>query len=75
MSGTTSSAAIAGPGSGEPGGESQAAPPPSRVLALTPVSIVIVAATVLALGLRLYQLSRPGFLLSVNEYEDRRAHV
>jgi alpha-1,2-mannosyltransferase len=70
VSGTTSSAAIAGPGSGEPGGESQAAPPPSRVLALTPVSIVIVAATVLALGLRLYQLSRPGFLLSVNEYDD-----
>jgi alpha-1,2-mannosyltransferase len=32
--------------------------------------LIIVAATVLALGLRLYQLSRPGFLLSVNEYDD-----
>jgi hypothetical protein len=70
VSGTTSSAAIAGPGSGEPGGESQAAPPPRRILALTPVSLVIIAATLLALGLRLYQLSRPGFLLSVNEYDD-----
>jgi alpha-1,2-mannosyltransferase len=29
-----------------------------------------VAATLLALLLRLYQLSRPGFLLSVNEYDD-----
>jgi len=32
--------------------------------------MVIVAATVLALGLRLYWLSRPGFLLSVNENDD-----
>jgi alpha-1,2-mannosyltransferase len=70
VSGTTSSAAIAGPGSGEPAGDSGAAPAPSRVLALTPVTIVIALATLLALGLRLYQLSRPGFLLSVNEYDD-----
>jgi len=36
----------------------------------TPTAVIIVAATLLALGLRLYQLSRPGFLLSVNEYDD-----
>ena len=35
-----------------------------------PVTLIIVAATVLGLLLRLYQLSRPGFLLSVNEYDD-----
>jgi hypothetical protein len=74
VSETTSSAAVAGPGSGSgsgsPGGESGSSPPPSRVLALSPVSLVIAAATLLALGLRLYQLSRPGFLLSVNEYDD-----
>ena len=35
-----------------------------------PVTLIIVAATVLGLALRLYQLSRPGFLLSVNEYDD-----
>jgi hypothetical protein len=34
------------------------------------VTLIIVAATLLALALRLYQLSRPGFLLSVNEYDD-----
>jgi alpha-1,2-mannosyltransferase len=34
------------------------------------VTLIIVAATLLALLLRLYQLSRPGFLLSVNEYDD-----
>jgi alpha-1,2-mannosyltransferase len=34
------------------------------------VTLIIVAATLLALVLRLYQLSRPGFLLSVNEYDD-----
>jgi hypothetical protein len=38
---------------------------------LTPVNVVIVASTVLALGLRLYyQYTRPGFLLGVNEYDD-----
>jgi hypothetical protein len=35
-----------------------------------PVTLIIVAATLLGLLLRLYQLSRPGFLLSVNEYDD-----
>ncbi len=37
---------------------------------MTPVTLVIAAATLLALGLRLYQLTRPGFLLSVTEYDD-----
>ncbi len=41
-----------------------------RGRAVTPVTLVIAAATLLALGLRLYQLSRPGFLLSVTEYDD-----
>jgi alpha-1,2-mannosyltransferase len=31
---------------------------------------VIVTATVLAAGLRLYDLSRPGFLLGINEYDE-----
>jgi alpha-1,2-mannosyltransferase len=31
---------------------------------------VIIAAAVIALGLRLYQLSRPGYLLGVTEYDD-----
>jgi Glycosyltransferase family 87 len=34
------------------------------------VTMVIVAATVLGLALRLYQLSRPGYLLGVTEYDD-----
>ena len=34
------------------------------------MTIVIVAATVLGLALRLYQLSRPGYLLGVTEYDD-----
>lgn len=37
---------------------------------LTPVTAVITAATLLALALRLYQLSRPGYLLGVSEYDD-----
>jgi hypothetical protein len=32
--------------------------------------LIIAVAALLALALRLYQLSRPGFLLSVNEYDD-----
>jgi alpha-1,2-mannosyltransferase len=47
-----------------------AAPSPSARGLGTPVTLVIVAATLVGLVLRLYQLSRPGFLLSVNEYDD-----
>jgi len=70
VSETTPSGTVAGPGSGEPRGDSAAAPPPSAGVALTPVTVVIAAATLLALGLRFYQLSRPGYLLGVNEYDD-----
>ena len=37
---------------------------------LTPVNIVIVVTTLLALGLRAYQLAGPGYLLGVTEYDD-----
>ena len=33
-------------------------------------TVVIMVATVVGLGLRLYQLSRPGYLLGVTEYDD-----
>jgi hypothetical protein len=34
------------------------------------VNAVIIAATLLAVGLRLYDLSRPGYLLGISEYDD-----
>ena len=37
---------------------------------LTPVNVVIAAMTLLALGLRLFYLTRPGYLLGVTEYDD-----
>ena len=37
---------------------------------LTPVGVVIAAATLLALGLRGYELARPGHLLGVGDYDD-----
>ena len=37
---------------------------------LTPVNIVIAAVTLLALGIRLFYLTRPGYLLGVTEYDD-----
>jgi alpha-1,2-mannosyltransferase len=70
VSGTTPSGTIASPGSGKPRGESADAPAPSRGVTPTAVTVVIVAATLLALGLRFYQLSRPFYLLGVNEYDD-----
>jgi alpha-1,2-mannosyltransferase len=70
VSGTTPSGTIASPGSGEPRGDSAAASPLRRAGLATPVTMIIAAATLLALALRLYQLTRPGFLLSVNEYDD-----
>jgi alpha-1,2-mannosyltransferase len=70
LSGTTPSGTIAGPGAGEPEGQSAEASSPASGGLGTPVTLIIVAATLLALLLRLYQLSRPGFLLSVNEYDD-----
>jgi alpha-1,2-mannosyltransferase len=43
---------------------------PWRVLKVTPVGVVIAAATLVALGLRGYQLGRPGELLGVDWYDD-----
>ena len=37
---------------------------------LTPISVAIGVCTLLALGLRLFLLSRPGYLLGVTEYDD-----
>jgi hypothetical protein len=42
-------------------------PIPAR---MRPVNLVIAVATVIAIGLRAYYLSRPGFLLGVTEYDD-----
>jgi len=48
-----------------------AVPRPSRrVPSLTPVGAVIAAATMVSLALLAYQLSRPGYLLGVTEYDD-----
>jgi hypothetical protein len=41
-----------------------------RALPVTPAGGVIIAATLLALGLRLYQLARPGELMGVAWYDD-----
>jgi alpha-1,2-mannosyltransferase len=49
---------------------SAAAPTPRLPFGLTPVGAVIGAATLLALGLRGYQLARTGHLLGVGDYDD-----
>lgn len=36
----------------------------------SPVGLVIIATTLLALGLRLYQFTRPGYLFGLTEYDD-----
>ncbi len=41
-----------------------------RLIPRTPAGIVIAVATLLGLGLRIYQLARPGHLLGVTEYDD-----
>ena len=61
---------VASPDAAGPSRPAVPAGPRRRGRAVTPVALVIAAATLLALGLRLYQLSRPGFLLSVTEYDD-----
>jgi len=43
---------------------------PRLPFSLTPAGAVIAAATLLALGLRGYQLARPGHLLGVGDYDD-----
>jgi alpha-1,2-mannosyltransferase len=52
------------PSSGAAGARPQPGPRPWVLNA------VIIAATVLAAGLRLYDLSRPGYLLGISEYDD-----
>jgi Glycosyltransferase family 87 len=47
-----------------------AAGPGRLPFSLTPVAAVIVAATLLALGLRGFQIFRPGHLLGVGDYDD-----
>jgi alpha-1,2-mannosyltransferase len=47
------------------------APQQGRPAWLTPVNLVIIITTLVALGLRVYyQYTRPGFLLGVTEYDD-----
>src|SRR5579875_2761179 len=68
----TRQAGLAAPGAsaGEPRGEPGRTEGIRRGSRATPVGLAITIATVLALGLRLYQLTRPGYLLSVTEYDD-----
>jgi hypothetical protein len=57
--------------SAAPGGAGQAdRPAAGHAARLMPVNLVIAAVTVLALGLRLLYLTRPGYLLGVTEYDD-----
>ncbi len=65
MSRTPVPLSSAGPrqGAAGPGGGDRA--PASRA-----VTAVIVAATLVGLGLRIYQLIRPGYLLGITEYDD-----
>jgi len=58
--------------SGARSGAAAAAPPVAagRRWRWSAVTVVIVVATVIAAGLRLYQLSRPGYLLGITEYDD-----
>src|SRR6185312_6282801 len=68
------SGTMARPAAGGPPGESRsgatATAPGSRTGWLTPVNAAIIICTLLALGLRLLLLSRPGYLLGVTEYDD-----
>jgi len=65
---------MARPAAGGPPGESRSdagtAQEGRRKGWLTPVSVAIGACTLLALALRLFLLSRPGYLLGVTEYDD-----
>jgi alpha-1,2-mannosyltransferase len=65
---------MARPASGGPPGNSRsdatATAPGKRTGWLAPVNAAIVICTLLALGLRLFLLSRPGYLNGVTEYDD-----
>jgi hypothetical protein len=43
---------------------------PARRRRPSALTAVVVATTLIAVGLRLYELSRPGFLLGINEYDE-----
>jgi len=64
VSGTIAGSAVGTPQSADESSQTR------RTLRITPVSAVIIAATLLALGLRIYQLARPGELLGVAWYDD-----
>ena len=64
MSETIAGSAVGTPQSAGAGAQTR------RALSITPVRAVIMAATVLALALRAYQLARPGQLLGVAWYDD-----
>ena len=70
MSESVPSGSVASEGSGDQPGEAPSASRRRGGPSLTPVGIVITAAALVALGLRLYQVSRPGILLGVTEYDD-----
>jgi len=52
------------------GAEQADRPGTEQASRLTPVNLAIAAVTALALGLRLFYLTRPGYLLGVTEYDD-----
>jgi hypothetical protein len=58
------------PAAGAPRGASTAQRAGRRLIPRTPAGAIIAAATALGLGLRLYQLARPGHLLGATEYDD-----
>ena len=52
------------------GGVLESGGPAGRRLRLSATGAIILGAVVLALGLRIFQLTRPGYLLGVTEYDD-----
>ncbi len=58
------------PAAGAPRGDAAAGSASRRLIPRTPPGIIITAATAFGLGLRLYQLARPGHLLGATEYDD-----
>ncbi len=52
------------------GGVLESGAPAGRRLRLSATGAVILGAVVVALGLRIFQLTRPGYLLGVTEYDD-----
>ncbi len=55
---------------GQQAARRRAAHPGSRAVRPGPADLAIIAATLLALALRLWQLTRPGYLFGLTEYDD-----